>query len=160
MARRSRCRMPAALAAVTAAHALAVLWLALFQPTLRFRAGPDLERRALIVSLAQLPTAVPAPGPVRPPVAGLPILPILPVAAPEPAPAPDPAPIADADGEVLPSLARPVFRIWPHPLPPGVDWGSAPGLGCADRQDQEQTAPVAREHAREPQVREPRCLTG
>ena len=127
MARCSRCRTIAALAAVAAGHGLLAAWLALFQPTLKFHARPDLDRQAVLVTLARLPAAALTPRPrrpVRPPRVEAPILPAA-------APAPGPTTLAEALPEDLPNLARPVFRVWPRPLPPGVDW-SGPKLGCAD----------------------------
>jgi hypothetical protein len=66
--------------------------------------------------------------------------------APPTFPAPPPAPASAPPAVIeLPNLARPVFRVWPRPLPGGVNWG---GLGdfCDD--------PVRR---LSPQARE-RCL--
>jgi hypothetical protein len=131
MARRSRRRMLVALAVVAAVHGLVLAQLALFQPGLRFRPGSDPDRQAVLVTLAPFPAA--APPPPLPPRTGPPAVdePVLPIVDAVPVP----ARIAEAGPEDPTNLARPVFRVWPRPLPPGVDWGGGPKIGCADRRD-------------------------
>jgi hypothetical protein len=150
MARRSRRRMLVALAAVAAAHGAVLAWLGLFQPTLRFRPGPDPDREAVFVTLAPFPAAAPAPPlppTARPKAVDEPVLPVVDAA-------PVPARIAEAEPEDPTNLARPVFRVWPHPLPPGVDWGGGPRIGCVERPGR--TLPARDDDF----VSEPRCLTG
>jgi hypothetical protein len=105
-------------------HGLLIALLTLERPQFRFLPPALPERRTVEVTLTPLPRVpLPKPPPNRPRISPE----RAPPAAP-PAPAP-PISVPAAPRE-LPNLARPVFRVWPRPLPGGVDWG---GTGCDDR---------------------------
>jgi hypothetical protein len=143
MARRRRTAGLWAFAGMAAAHGLLFAWLATQHSVLKFRALTVPDVSAVRISLQPLPSAAtharPAP---RPPQ----------VAEAEPAPAPAPPGPATIDQGAGESgnfnLARPVFLDWPHPVPPGVDWGggkaqaapqklalAGPWSGCRRGQD-------------------------
>jgi hypothetical protein len=105
---------------MAAAHGLAVVWLASQASILKFRADPVADRSAVLVELTSLPSAASHPRAVAVPHVETP----LPAQAPTPS---GPATIDQGTGlEDDSNLARPVFLDWPHPVPPGVNWGRAP----------------------------------
>jgi hypothetical protein len=115
------------LAAVGGAHLLVLALMSLETPSLWMRtASPWLQ--AVTVTLAppvQTQRLRPPPKPQkereREPRA----------AAAMASPAP-PAPIAAIPESELPNLAKPVFRVWPRPLPGGTNWGASSWFGCDD----------------------------
>ena len=106
------------LALVAAAHALLIAWLAAQVEVLRFRAHPFADHGAVLIELRPLPSAGAHARPVvRPPPT------VEPLPEPESEPS-GPATIDEGAGSSgVSNLARPVFLDWPHPVPPGVDWG-------------------------------------
>jgi hypothetical protein len=146
MARRRRTAGLWAFAGMAAAHALLIAWLATQASVLKFRAAAVPDLAAVRISLLSLPSAAAHARPV-----------LQPTPAPEPLPAPEvaasgPATIDEGPGDAGTSnLARPVFLDWPHPTPPGVDWGggkseaqpqklaaSGPWAGCQKVHDKDQ----------------------
>jgi hypothetical protein len=119
-----------------AAHVALLALLALEQPELVFRPGPAVDRQAVVISLAPPPLFAPPPARKRPRRHEPQPPPTLPSEPPAPAAAAPPAPIE------LPDLARPVFRVWPRPLPGGVNWG---GLGDFCDDPAHRLSPEARE---------------
>jgi hypothetical protein len=117
-----------------AGHALLIAMLALERPQVGFRIGPGLPPVRVSLMPPTPPAAASKPPSRRPPPP--PSVPTLPIPVP-PAPV---APQASAPVE-LPNLARPVFRVWPRPLPGGTDWG---GTGCDD--PVRHLSPEQREH--------------
>jgi hypothetical protein len=118
--------MLAVLALCVLAHGLVLALLAIEIPVIR--TGPEAppERFAVPIFLQPLPfISPPKPKPPkRKPKEEEP--------APAPAPIPPPpAPPLLAQGE-LPNLARPVFKVWPRPLPGGTDWTRGNWFGCDD----------------------------
>lgn len=123
MAARRRWGTIVALAAAAAAHGLIVAWLAVLSPGLSFRAAPDPDRGVVLLSLQPLGEATAAKT-LRP-------APPAPAPRPKPrAPSPPVAAAGGAPGAELANLARPVFRVWPRPLPSGVNWGAAEPADC------------------------------
>jgi len=110
-----------ALAVVAGAHVLVMAWLATQASILKFRAAFVPDRAAVLVELRRPPSAATHP---RPPIKP-------PVALPQPQLLPEPLPSGPATIDQGPgtsdrsNLAQPVFLDWPHPTPPGVDWGRA-----------------------------------
>ena len=127
-ARRRRSVMPWALAAMAGAHGLVLLWLAAQGKVLKFRAQRVADLSSMVVTLQPLAAAAIHSRPaIRSP------------RTPEPLPAPEPGPSGPATVDSGPglgepaNLAKPVFLDWPHPVPPGVNWGRAHETAAASR---------------------------
>lgn len=136
MKRAKPARILAVLVLALAAHGVLLALLAIELPGFAYRPqlGPD--RAALIVSLTPLPLPLPnAPPKTSAPAGPKPAKPKPPKPAARAQASPElaanAAPSPPAVAADLPNLARPVFRVWPRPLPGGVDWGGA-DLGCDD----------------------------